>query len=231
MTGYHPLFHQSRYLLPYLPVLALLAAWMVRRVGRDSGRLGPLVPAGLTILVVFSMTAPNRLSGRICHARDFSAGYELVRNHLSRLDNPPRVCAAGLSSRRFDMLPCWLDCPKIEVIDSAPTTTAEWLDRYAGAHVLVTRFDRVGTETRKHRHLTLHGASMESLAQFERIARCEPPGDRLGCVLAWLRGRPVPGDADRAVELYRIPAGQSAFREVTAAPPLGVPRGLKPAAL
>lgn len=202
---YAPVFHQSRYFLPVLPALALLAGLAFQDLRRT--RLGSSRWANLAIAAVLlaALPGPNRLAGRWSHAQCFAAGYGLVSD-FSPLHAPAaRLVASGLTRNRFDALPRWLDCPKLEVALPAPVTPDEWVARYAGAYVLTTRFDRLGDGSAKHDHLTLYGASMDALSRFECTARREPDRDRLSSLQARILGRPAPSVPGLAVELWRVP--------------------------
>jgi len=205
-TSYRPVVHQSRYLVPLLPGLALLASIMIgylwQRFPRGRGLMAVM---GIAVLAL-SLTAPNRLAGRWYFARAFNAGYRVVEECLPLNDSPIRLCAARLTLNRFYQLPKWLNCPEIEEIDRpSPVNLDQWIDRYGGAYVLTSRHDRVGHSKANHAGRTLAGESMDCLSHFELVGRREPPRDRLSSLKAQLLGRPIPSDPARAVEIWRVP--------------------------
>lgn len=206
LHSYRPVVHQPRYLMVVLPGFALLAAMLVHALWKGALWRRRLIFGTSLVLVAASVIAPNKLAGRWYHAQTFAAGYELIAEKTPRLPADARLLASGLSCNRFQGLPHWLDCPPVERIwPTPPRTRADWIDRYAGAYVIVTRADRLGPGRPKHDHLALSGEPMAALSTFELVARCEPPRDRLSTLWARLRGQQVPTNPEQAVELWRVP--------------------------
>ena len=202
---YEPVCRQPRYIVAVLPGLALLATMMIWRI-RAAGEWPRRLVAILAVpLIGLSLVRPNDLSGRWYHARTFAAGYRLIEERGDGFDEGDRLCAAGISWNRFHGLSRWLDCPEPERISATPTTEAEWVERYGGTFVITTRADRRGPARSKHATWTLQGRSLAGLSGFERVARVEPPRDRLSTIWAKLRGHQVPTDPEYAVELWQVP--------------------------
>lgn len=198
------LFDQPRYLVPLLPAMALLASSVIERLAR--GAAWRRIALGLAAIPVAALCilGPNEMVGRWYYARHIAASHDLLENHLPAGD--VRLLASFSYSVRVDQLPEWIGCPPINAVSlPAPSTCSEWVDRYGGSYVLTMRFDRVGHRDARRTPQTLFGKASASLFSFERVARCEPPHNRLDTTLARLSGRPVPTQPDDAVELWRIP--------------------------
>lgn len=206
LKHYTPVFHQSRYFLPVLPALALVAGIGFQRLQEGRcGRPAWMLPAAIGLFVLACLPGPNRLAGRWSNAQCFTAGYDLVSDFAPLREPSARWAAAGLTRNRYSDLRRWLDCPPLELALPAPADEAEWVERYGGAYVITTRFDRLGDGLAKHDRLTLKGGPMEALSAFEHIARREPARDRLSSVWARLTGGQAPTIAGLAVDLWRVP--------------------------
>lgn len=264
LSHYFPVCHQQRYLVPWLPGMALLAGFAVVRLWTatlDRPRLR-IALIGLGVAMAgLSLVAPNRLSGRWYHAATFAAGRQLLADHTAEIRQSTGLYASGLTRNRFVGISCWLDCPEVKVIEPVPADAAEWVARYGGSLIITSRLDRQAPGKEKHAPLTLFGSAVERLSsenneaipepnaarlepngapstgqraagsgrpsersgqpsegsgqpsegslQFQRIARCEPAADRLRSLWAKLTGRPAPTDPRYAVELWRVPSGDS----------------------
>ncbi|NLE57656.1 MAG: hypothetical protein GX616_04800 [Planctomycetes bacterium] len=198
------LFDQPRYLLPLFPAMALLAASAIERLVRGvSWRRAALGLSAIPV-VGLSVLGPNEMVGRWYYARHVAASRDLLENHLPAGDI--RLLTSFSYSARIDQLPQWIGCPPINPVRlPAPSTCSEWVDRYGGSYVITMRFDRAGHRDPRRTPQTLFGEPSTSLASFERVARCEPPHNRLDATLAMLLGRPTPTQPDDAVELWRVP--------------------------
>lgn len=117
-----------------------------------------------------------------------------------------RLCAAPLTWNRFSTLHLWLPHAPVERIESPPATPDEWIARFGGASVLVSRADHHPAGHPKHAGWTLHGPSLASLRQFRRIARREPPLDRLKLIWSSVTDQPTRTEPAQAVELYAVPS-------------------------
>lgn len=206
LRHYQPVFHQSRYLIPLLPGLALLATGMVWLVWQQGPWLRRMVLVGGTCAALLSLTGPNQLAGRWYQSRTFIAGQEIFKKYLTTTDPDVRVIAACSTQGKFARMHQWLDCPKIEKIKPDLTSAEDWIKKYGGAYVLISRSDYLGPSRKKHAHRSLKGTPYDTLNSFECIDRIEPPRDRLSTIQARLLGQPVPTDPNWAVELWRIPA-------------------------
>jgi hypothetical protein len=207
IRDYFPVYHQPRYLILFLPGLALMAGWMIGQLWqwRATGRWAVVVMA--LLMLKPTLTGPDELAGRAYNARTFAGGYDLAERHLAPAGRADRLIASAISRDRFVNLHHWSDCPPVERIDTpAPRTQEQWIERYAGAYVLTTWKDRRGPYDPAQASSTLHGAPMESLSRFEHVARYEPARSRLQLIRAHLLGRPVPTEPARAVDLWRVPA-------------------------
>ncbi len=206
LSSYRPVIHQPRYVVPLLPGMALLTALLIGRIWRAGPWPRRAVTFAGILAIALSLVGPNQLAGRWYNARTFAAGHRLIADNLHTLGRNARLVAAGIAFNRFHGLPHWMDCPQVEMIwPHGPTSDDEWIDRYPGAYVIATRSDRLGPSRQKHDHLTLRGRPMACLTEFERVARQEPPRDRLGTLWARLLGRAVLTDPQHAVELWRVP--------------------------
>ena len=74
LTEYFPMNHQARYLIPLLPMLALLSARMVADVLGRSTRTQRVVLTIAAVVCAGSLLGPNKLAGRMYRARTFEAG-------------------------------------------------------------------------------------------------------------------------------------------------------------
>ena len=203
-STYHPLDHQTRYLLPFLPGMALLAAaWIdwFRRTGRWQRQIAH---AAIALVIIAGAIAPNRLAGRWYHAETFAACFDMMRTGLP--EKTESIAASQLSRNRFVGMDRWMEMPRIELILGPPRTAADWVDRFGGQLVVVTPVDRRRPNKHKHADAILYGSPISALSRFEKIATVAPPRDRLSTLWARLRGKPVPRLEDEAVELYRVPS-------------------------
>jgi len=57
----------------------------------------------------------------------------------------------------------------------------------------------------RHARRILTGIPYAELRQFRRVARYEPPRNRIGLLVARVLGRPAPTNPAQAVELWYIP--------------------------
>ncbi|NLX14769.1 MAG: hypothetical protein GXY44_14120 [Phycisphaerales bacterium] len=118
---YVPLAHQSRYLLPILPGMALLAADMVGRLWQRGPRTRRVTTVAAAIVLVTSLWAPNRLAGKWYYADVFQSGYRLLADHQADLRNQ-KLYAAQITWNRLFLAPHYLDIPELEVINPIPIT-------------------------------------------------------------------------------------------------------------
>lgn len=201
---YQPFVHQPRYLYPVLPGFALLAGMMLWYFWQRGRAYRVTIIAMLLVLAGTSSLVANRYAGRWYNAATFNAGYRLMTEQVPALPDSPKVYAAPITWNRFYNLHDWAETEPVEKITTIPQTPEQWKSHYAGSCILISRFDYAGPSRTRHLDQTIKGPALESLRQFPRIARVEPPGNRLRQVQAWLLNRPVPTDPRWAVELYRI---------------------------
>jgi hypothetical protein len=204
LTRYRPVIHQPRYLVPLLPALALLTVEILRAAwSRRPNTRRAMVALGLMVLGSL-LVAPNGMSGRWYQARTLAAGQAIMDRWTSD-STAPRLCAAGLTGSRFEILSRWLDYPPIEMIWTCPATPEDWVAKYGGACVLVSRSDTHGPSRDKHRLLSLNGQSYDALRTFCLVDREEPAASRLHSLTTRVLGRVTPTDPDWAVELWAVP--------------------------
>ena len=194
---YNPVIHQPRYLIPLLPAMVLGTGLCVEGLAARGPRAASVAGVAVAALLLLALPGPNRLAGRWYQARAFRAGCEV----LTKVPPEARVLAGGLSRNRFSCVREWLPVPRVEAVLNPPSSPEEWLTRYPGAYVVTSRFDRRGAGTAKQKHLSLHGAALDSLGGFPLVARAEPPRDRLSTIWSRLTGQPVPTEPDEAVEI------------------------------
>lgn len=205
LTAYQPIHHQTRYLLPFLPALALAAALMTDRAWSRFRVCRRPLAAALAIVILASIVAPNRLAGRWYYASIFSAGRAVLAEHVAARGDAP-IYASILSANRFQVSPEWLGGACVARIEPPPQTVEEWTARYGGAYVLITALDRQPPTKSSHVGRTLGEAAGRAMLEWERVARVEPAGDRLGMLWARLTHQPISTEAKYAVEMYRVPA-------------------------
>jgi hypothetical protein len=207
-TRYTPIIQQSRYFVPILPGLALIAAAVLAHNWRAHPRWRPVMCVAGCMLLAGSLVAPNRIAGKWYHAETFQAGQPILREYADQGAPGTRLCASDLTRSRFAGLARWFRFPEIELIQEPPRTPAEWSACYGGADVLVSRFDRVKPADH-HLYRSLYGPAINALSGFERVNRNAPPTSRLAAIRAWISGGCPPEDAEYAVEIWRIPPAPS----------------------
>jgi hypothetical protein len=205
---YHPLDHQTRYLLPFLPGMALLGGAMYAHLvaGGHSLALRTGLRIGLVAMTLAALIIPDRWAGRWYQADTYAACLEVGQRYFPLPRTDSRVCASQLTANRFIEIDRWSALPPIEIIRDAPATPAEWRSRYGGAYLIITEIDRRQPHKAKHAAATLWGGPLAALPQPVQIGRCEPPHSRLASLWAGLCGQaPPPSSPLRAVELWLVP--------------------------
>lgn len=204
LGSYYPLWHQPRYLVPLMPIGALLIGYAVDWLWQ--GRRMVVWPTAVVAvgLVVGSLFWANQLAGRWYAAREFTAGRML----FSRFDPPPvwrnRICASGHTGYRLKLLFEEAELGEILRIEEPPQSATEWSRRFGGWYVVVSGPDRRSAEGGSRRIL-LPPASVAALADFGIVASAAPPSTRAGEVFARLKLVPLQTDPADRIDVFKIP--------------------------
>jgi len=221
--NYFPIYHQDRYLIPLLPVGALLAAHLVGDLLHRGRWVHRCTVAVLGVLIVTSLWAPNQSAGRAYHAPTYRAGQLLFGNELpSHLAYNPLIGSPEAVHRLDALAQQLLDRP-IEVIhEPFPRTRIEWQHRYPGAYVLVTPRERRG-DSRAPTGKLMSPESLAALSGFPKVASAAPPANRLNEVFSHL-GLTTPAFNHRArIDVFRVTPypNEGTTSDETQGPPRG----------
>ncbi len=199
--NYTPIYHQPRYLLPLLPIGALLvtdaavALWRCRR--------GPAVVILLAVVLgAGSLVWPDRLAGQMYHAGTFGAARAILAEGDLDTDHDAPVYASPSTAFRLALLSDSGELPEIRVLKSRPRTPAQWQTLVPGGYVWVTAADRsAADDDRAH---CLGRSSYDALKAFECVARSGTPPSRLILLLAGSNARRSTSAGGDAVEVYYV---------------------------
>jgi len=202
LLNYLPIYHQPRYLIPLLPLMAALAARMVQQLWTRGGARRFAVATAAGVLIPVALLAPNAQAGRWYRASDFHAARHIVHQMDGRWSVRDRVIVSPDAYLRLKPLMESANSPRLEPLHSPPRSTREWLERFAGCFVWVLHRDRhppAGAES-----VHLGSASCQALTAFARAAMARPPASRLQSALSTLGLSPPSTRPYGQVELYRI---------------------------
>ena len=210
LLHYVPVYHQPRYLIPLLPLMAMVAAYMIQREWR-AGRLRRLaIAAAACVIIPMSLIAPDKVAGRWHHASDFHTARSVQAQMEGQWIPGARMVAASDTSMRLEFLLAQDGRSKLESIDEAPVTTGDWQSKYAGCYVWVVQADRVSRGDGYYTHLG--EASYGALQMFTRVAAARPPMSRLASCLSSVGLREPSYRSYGEVELFLIPlAGEASL--------------------
>jgi len=211
LRNYFPIYHQPRYLIPLLPVGALLVADMTVSLWRRGGWRRPAVASAAVLLCAGSLLWPDRTAGRMYHASTFHAARLLLENTEPVWTSSSRFVGSHAAAFRLTVLMDKPGRPPIEPLHDSPVTARQWQARYGDAYVWVTKQDR--EYPRAADGVYLGAPSYAALRTFPCVARQNPPANRMNQLKAWLGLEPRREDPWAAVEVYYVPpaAGPTAL--------------------
>jgi hypothetical protein len=203
LTSYFPVYHQPRYLLALMPLATILLVYAFGRL-RAAGPAGHWVAAAVAVaLIGNSIHYASLNAGKPYEAGTFAAGRKLFNAENRPWPADARLCASGETLVRLWPLAESSGHRPIEYISEPPTTPADWMRRYAGTYVLVSRRDRS-----PHRDAlgVLTPESRAALSAFPKAATAAPGATRLGEIAAWLGLCGPRSDQERRLEVYHVAA-------------------------
>lgn len=208
LLHYVPIYHQPRYLIPLLPLMAMVAGYMIEREWR-AGRLRRLaITAAAFVIIPMSLMAPDKVAGRWHHASDFHTARSVQAQMEGKWIPGARMAASSDTSMRLEFLLAQDGRSKLESIEESPVTTGDWQSHYAGCYVWVVQADRVSRGDGYYTHLG--EASYGALQMFTRVAIARPSMSRLAGCLSSVGLREPSYRSYGEVELFLIPmAGEA----------------------
>lgn len=197
LLDYQPMFHQPRYLLVLLPLISLvIGATFGNRLRTRMLRF--MLAALAFAIFIQAISHLDRRAGQPYAAGAFAAGRKIVDQIPPAEAGAMRWCASGQTAFRLQLLWEQRDWPAVSIVDPPPQDRESWLQRYRGAHVLVSdrdrRPDRAGVAA-------LSPASLDALATFPRAMSAGPDISRITATLGW--GDPREDDA-RRIDVFHI---------------------------
>ena len=203
LLHYVPIYHQARYLIPLLPLMAMMAGYMIQREWA-AGRLRRLAMAAAACVVVpLSLIAPDQVAGRWHHASDFHTARAVQAQMEGKWIPGAGMAASSDTSMRLDILMAQVGLSKLKSIEEAPITTRDWRSRYAGCYVWVVQADRVSRGDGYYTHLG--EASYDALQRFPRVAIARPSTSRVSSCLSAFGLKEPTYRSYGEVELFWIP--------------------------
>jgi len=203
LADYFPINHQPRYLIPLMPLLALLTADVVTTQWHAGGLRRTTIAAIAVVLCLGSLVWPDRLAGRMYRARTFHAARALIDRPDPPWTEDSRFIASKTASFRLSLLGGVDGVPSFDPIQSTPASPESWQARYAGCYVWVTKEDR--EQTSPLDGVYLGPAGCEALQTFPCVRREGPPISRLNQLRAALGSARPSHDSSAMVEVYHVP--------------------------